>query len=196
MAAQAQVTSTKRGGLFARLFGENTAPSVADVQAQIAKVQQERADLAFQATEIEAAIAERWGEDTSDLEAQLISINAKAKAAGLVLERLQAEQTQARQREAVDTYREKVARLQQTVAELKAFEAGEFAAAKKAYEDAVARQRGLRIAVNQQQKEPGLLLQQLPPEVRNAVAGEISIIRAGAAECFDTTFLVDGRVML
>src|SRR5690606_28133359 len=106
---QTPESTTKTRGLFARLFGsEDAQPTPHDVDTQIMKVEQERADLAAELAIVQGEIAENWGEDTTSLEQQVITLNSKIAAAGQVLQRLQAERVEALARQVLDTYRHKV----------------------------------------------------------------------------------------
>lgn len=127
-----QTESTTKQGLFARLFKKPTQEiTVYDVDEQIAQVESERADLRAQLTIIEGELADLWGEDTSALEAQTITLTAKIAAAGQVLQRLQAERVEALKRQIVDTYRHKVEGIVSLVTELDSLETDEMLAEEK-----------------------------------------------------------------
>src|SRR5690606_16219203 len=104
---------------------EDAQPTPHDVDTQIMKVEQERADLAAELAIVQGEIAENWGEDTTSLEQQVITLNSKIAAAGQVLQRLQAERVEALARQVLDTYRHKVEQIVALITELDSLETDE-----------------------------------------------------------------------
>lgn len=73
--------------------------TVAEIDAQIEAIKQEVAALENQQEGIKQAIADQWGDDTSNLEAQYGQMSVKLQAAGMVIEKLSREREKVQMRE-------------------------------------------------------------------------------------------------
>lgn len=142
-------STTKTRGLFARLFGsEDAQPTPHDVDEQIMHVETERADLQRQRAQLEQQITDAWGTDTSALEVQAVSIDTKLRAAGQVLERLQAEKTQAKIRRLIDDYRNRAEGIVAQIVELNGIETDEWFQREREYIEWRAQRARLRANIS------------------------------------------------
>lgn len=91
-------------GLFARLLGGKTPPTVAEIDESLAALESERAQLDAQRAELERGMAEAWGTDTGGMEADYSRLQARLRASDVVLARLRGEREQAQRRDVLAAY--------------------------------------------------------------------------------------------
>jgi hypothetical protein len=82
--------------------------TAAEVQAEIAALQQEQQQLQQDLLNIEQQIADNWNGDNSKLETEYSAKQARLKASGRVLERLQNDLTAASKADMLKQYRQRV----------------------------------------------------------------------------------------
>lgn len=127
--------------------------TVADVDKLISDLEAEQTRLTTRIAELEQAIADAWGLDTSDLEAEYNAVTVRLKASGQVRQRLDDRRFIAEGREIVAGHRARVEALAADVDELQRFEASdEWKEIERRYLEGMEKRRTLRFRISAQQR--------------------------------------------